>query len=180
MTGFEKGFDYYPADTNWQVAIHHRALVYIVALEPDTNVGWSGTWINNKPEEHTLDQYQVFRVVMDDDEDYDGDCGDDTEADNEDELEGDIHMMMINADKNVLVEVRYGVDYSCEPQDMDLAISINPTIQRASMEYPYFIPLLISTLMVTDLALVGTGRRGIAGVLGLVHRNYAMPKQLGK
>ena len=119
------------------------------------------------------------RVVMDSNEDYDGDCADDTEADNEDELEGDIHMMSISADKNVLVEVRYGRDYSCEPQDMDLAISINPTIQRASMEYPYFIPLLISTLMVTDLALVGTGRRGIAGVLGLVHRNYPMPKKLG-
>jgi len=179
ITSFEQDFDYYPADTNWQVAIHHRAIVYIVALEPDTNVGWTGTWINNKPEEHTLDQYQVYRVVMDDDEDYDGDCADDTEADNEDELEGDIHMMYINADKNVMVEVRYGVDYSCEPQDMDLAISINPTVQRASMEYPYFIPLLISTLMVTDLALVGTGRRGIAGVLGLVHRNYPMPKKLG-
>ena len=179
ITIFEEGFDFYPADTNWQVALHHRAIVYIVALEPDTNVGWTGTWINAKPEEHTLDQYQVYRVVMDDDEDYDGDCADDTEADNEDELEGDIHMMSISADKNVLVEVRYGVDYSCEPQDMDLAISINPTVQRASMEYPYFIPLLISTLMVTDLALVGTGRRGIAGVLGLVHRNYPMPKKLG-
>jgi hypothetical protein len=179
ITTFEQGFDYYPADTSWQVALHHRALVYIVALEDDTNVGWTGTWINNKPEEHTLDAYQVYRVVMDDDEDYDGDCADDTEADNEDELEGDIHMMMINADKNVLVEVRYGVDYSCEPQDMDLAISINPTVQRASMEYPYFIPLLISTIMVTDLALVGTGRRGIAGVLGLVHKNYPMPKKLG-
>ena len=89
-------------------------------------------------------------------------------------------MIHINADKPVMVEVRYGVDYSCEPQDMDLAISINPTVQRASMEYPYFIPLLISTLMVTDLALVGTGRRGIAGVLGLVHKNYPMPKKLGK
>jgi len=180
VTSFMEGFDYYPADETWQVAIHHRAMVYIVALEPETQVGWTGTWINDKPLEMTLDQYQVYRIVMDSDEDYDGDCNDDTEADNEDELEGDIHMIYISADKNVLVEVRYGRDYSCEPQDMDLAISINPTIQRASMEYPYFIPLLISTLMVTDLALVGTGRRGIAGVLGLVHRKYPMPKKLGK
>jgi hypothetical protein len=27
---------------------------------------------------------------------------------------------------------------------------------------------------------VGTGRRGIAGVLGLVHRIYPMPKRIGK
>ena len=180
MAIFDKGFDYYPADEDWHLALHHRGQVYIVALEPDTHVGWTGTWINNKPEEHTLDQYQVYRVVMDSDEDYDGDMADDSEPDNEDELEGRIQMMHIHADKPVMVEVRYCRDYSCEPQDMDIALSINPTIQRASMEYPYFIPLLISTLMVTDLALVGTGRRGIAGVLGLVHRKYPMPKKLGK
>ncbi len=180
ITTFQEGFDYYPADQNWHIALHHRAQVYIVALEPDTQVGWTGTWINNKPKECTLDQYQLFRIVMDSDEDYDGDCADDAEADNQDELEGNIQMIHIHADKDVIVEVRYGRDYSCEPQDMDLAISINPTIQRASMEYPYFIPLLISTLMVTDLALVGTGRRGIAGVLGLVHRKYPMPKKIGE
>jgi hypothetical protein len=179
ISSFMKGFDYYPADEEWQVALHHRAMVYIVALEPETQVGWTGTWINNKPVEATLDQYQIYRIVMDEDEDYDGDGNDDSEPDNEDELEGDIHMIQISADKDVLVEVRYGRDYSCEPQDMDLALSINPTIQRASMQYPFFIPLLISSIMVADLALVGTGRRGIAGVLGLVHRNYPMPKKLG-
>ena len=177
---FEKGFDYYPAQEVWHVAIHHRGQIYIVALEEDTNVGWTGTWINNKPEECTLDAYQLYRVVIDSDEDYDGDCADDSEPDNEDELEGNVQMMHIYADKPVIVEVRYGRDYSCEPQDMDIALSINPTIQRASMEYPYFIPLMISSMMVTDLALVGTGRRGIAGVLGLVHRNFAMPRKLGK
>ena len=180
ISTFEKGFDYYPAEETWHVAIHHRAQVYIVALEEDTNVGWTGSWINNKPEECNLDAYQLYRVVVDSDEDYDGDCADDSEPDNEDELEGNVQMMHIHADKPVLVEVRYGRDYSCEPQDMDIALSINPSIQRASMEYPYFIPLMISSLMVTDLALVGTGRRGIAGVLGLVHRNYTMPKKLGK
>jgi hypothetical protein len=180
MAVFEKGFDYHPASEVWHLALHHRAQVYIVALEDDTQVGWTGTWINEKPMECTLDQYQLFRIVMDSDEDYDGNNNDDSEPDNEDELEGDIQMIHIHADKEVIVEVRYGRDYSCEPQDMDIKLSINPTIQRASMEYPYFIPLLISSIMVTDLALVGTGRRGIAGVLGLVHRNYPMPKQLGK
>jgi hypothetical protein len=63
----------------------------------------------------------------------------------------------------------------------------DPTLLEVSVKeaiaggyYPYFIPLLISSIMVTDLALVGTGRRGIAGVLGLVHRAYPMPKRLGK
>jgi hypothetical protein len=180
IANFRQGFDYYPAEEKWDISLHHRAIVYIVALEDDTNVGWTGGWLNDKPKSQTLSQYQVFRIVMDCDEDYDGDDNDDTEPDNEDELEGHPWMMHISADKEVLVEVRYGRDYSCEPQDIDIALSINPTIQRASMQYPYFLPLLISTIMVTDLALVGAGRRGIAGVLGLVHRNYPMPKKLGK
>jgi hypothetical protein len=180
MVTFRPGFDYYPAEQKWDVAIHHRAIIYITALEDDTTVGWTGTWVNSKPLECTLSKYQFYRVVMDEDENYDGCNDDDTQADNEDELEGDIQMMTVSADKDVMVNVRYNRDYSCEPHDMELAISINPTIQTASTEYPYFLPLLISSIMVTDLALVGTGRRGIAGVLGLVHRIYPMPKRLGK
>jgi hypothetical protein len=177
---FVDGFDYYPADEQWTVAIHHRAIIYITALEEGTNVGWTGSWLEDKTVDRVLSKYQTYRIVMDSDEDYDGDNDDDTLADNEDELEGDIQVIHVSADKEVMVEVRYIRDYSCEPQDADLAMSINPTIQKASMQYPYFIPLMISTIMVTDLALVGTGRRGIAGVLGLVHRNFPMPKKIGK
>ena len=180
MVNFRDGFNYYPAEQKWNVAIHHRAIVYITALEDDTNVGWTGTWVNTQPLECNLEQFETYRVVIDEDENYDGDNDDDTQADNEEELEGCIQLMDISADKDVIVNLRYNRDYSCEPHEMELAISTNPTIQTASMEYPYFLPLLISTLMVTDLALVGTGRRGIAGVLGLVHRNFPMPKKLGK
>ena len=177
---FIEGFDYYPADEQWSVALHHRAIVYIVALEDDTRIGWTGTWLEDKTVDRTLEKYQLYRIVFDCDEDYDEDNDDDVLSDNEDELEGDIHMLHVSADKEVIVDVRYNRDYSCEPQDLDFAMSINPTIQKASMQYPYFIPLLISTVMVTDLALVGTGRRGIAGVLGLVHRNFPMPRKIGK
>jgi hypothetical protein len=167
ISTFKEGFDFYPAQEEWDLAIHHRSIVYIIALEDDTHVGWDGTWLDNQPGGADLDAYEIYRIVIDENEDYNGDGRDDTEPDNEDELESVMQMMHINADKDVLVQIRYARDYSCEPQDMDVVLSTNPTIQRTTDGDPFWLlPLILSILLAVDIAIVTVGGRGIVGTLG--------------
>jgi hypothetical protein len=180
LSTFIEGFDYYPAEKTWDVAIHHRAIVYIVALEDDTTVGWDGTWLDDSPSRGNLDANEIYRIVIDSNEDYNGDENDDTEPDNQDELESVIQMMHITSDKDVLVEVRYARDYSCEPQDMDLVLSTNPTIQRTTTGDPFWLlPLILSILLAIDIGLVSFGGRGIIGTLRFTGKNKFM-KRLSK
>lgn len=166
ISTFEEGFDYYPAQEKWDLAIHHRCLVYIIALEDDTFVGWDGTWLDNQPSGATLDKYEIYRIVVDSNEDYNGDERDDTEPDNQDELESVIQMMHVHADKDVLLEVRYARDYSCEPQDMDIVLSTKPTFQRTTTGDPFWLlPPILSTLFAIDIGIVAVGGKGIIGTL---------------
>ncbi len=166
ISTFEEGFDYYPAQEKWDLAIHHRCLVYIIALEDDTFVGWDGTWLDNQPSGATLDKYEIYRVVVDSNEDYSGDEVDDTEPDNQDELESVIQMMHVHADKDVLLEVRYARDYSCEPQDMDIVLSTKPTFQRTTTGDPFWLlPPILSMLFAVDIGIVSAGGNGIVGTL---------------
>jgi hypothetical protein len=166
ISTFKGGFDFYPAMESWNLAIHHRCLVYIIALEDDTDVGWTGTWLSNQPTGAKLDKYDIYRIVVDSNEDYSGDEVDDTEPDNQDELESVIQMMTVNADKEVMLEVRYARDFSCEPQDMDVVLSLEPTIQRSqSGENFWPLPLALSVLFTVDMILVVSGSKGIVGTL---------------
>jgi len=166
ISTFEEGFDYYPAQEKWDLTIHHRCLVYIIALEDDTSVGWDGTWLDNQPSGATLDKYEIYRVVVDSNEDYNGDERDDTEPDNEDELESVIQMMHVHADNDVLLEVRYARDYSCEPQDMDIVLSTKPSFQRTTTGDPFWLlPPILSALFAIDIGIVSAGGSGIVGTL---------------
>jgi hypothetical protein len=177
ISTFKEGFDFYPAQEEWDLAIHHRAIVYIIALEDDTTVGWDGTWLNNQPGGADLDAYEIYRIVIDENEDYNGDGRDDTEPDNEDELESVMQMMHINADKDVLVQIRYARDYSCEPQDMDLVLSTNPTSQRTTTGDPFWLlPLILSILLAVDIAVVTVGGRGIVGSLNFTGKSKAFKR----
>jgi len=177
ISTFEEGFDYYPAQENWDLAIHHRCIVYIVALEDGTNVGWDGTWLDNQPSGAKLDKYEIYRVVVDSNEDYNGDERDDTEPDNQDELESVIQMMHVHADKDVLLEVRYARDYSCEPQDMDIVLSTKPTFQRTTSGDPFWLlPFILSILLALDIGLVIVGRDGIVGTLRFTGKSKSFKK----
>ncbi len=166
ISTFKEGFDYYPAEETWDLAVHHQCIVYVIALEDDTSVGWDGTWLDNQPSGANLDEYEIYRIVVDSNEDYNGDERDDTEPDNQDELESVIQMLHVHADKDVLVEVRYARDYSCEPQDMDVVLSINPTIQRTTTGDPFWLlPLILSILLAIDMGIVSVGGKGIVGTL---------------
>lgn len=166
ISTFKEGFDYYPATEKWNLAIHHQCIVYVIALEDDTQVGWDGTWLDNAPSGATLDKYEIYRIVVDSNEDYNGDERDDTEPDNQDELESVMQMININADKDVMLEVRYARDYSCEPQDMDIVLSTKPTVQRTTTGDPFWqLPLILSVLLAVDIGIVAVGGSGIVGTL---------------
>jgi hypothetical protein len=166
ISTFKEGYDYIAAEEKWDLAIHHRSLIYIIALEDDTFVGWDGTWIDNQPSGATLDKYQIYRIVVDSNEDYNGDERDDTEPDNQDELESVIQMIHVNADKDVMLLVRYARDYSCEPQDMDIVLSYKPTFQRTTTGDPFWLlPSILSVLLAVDVGVVAAGGKGIVGTL---------------
>ncbi len=180
ISTFKEGFDYYPAMEKWDLAIHHRCLVYIIALEDDTSVGWDGTWLDNQPSGGTLDKYDIYRVVVDSNEDYNGDERDDTEPDNQDELESVIQMMHVHSDKDVMLEVRYARDYSCEPQDMDIVLSVNPTFQRTTTGDPFWLlPSILAILMAVDMGIVTVGGKGIVGTLSFTGKGKFL-KSLNK
>ena len=166
ISTFNEGYDYYPADEDWDIAIHHRCIVYIIALEDNTHVGWSGTWLDNQPSGAELDAYEIYRIVVDSNEDYNGDERDDTEPDNQDELESVIQMIHVHADKDVMVEVRYARDFSCEPQDMDIVLSNKPTFQKTTTGPPFWLlPLILAILLAVDIGIVTVGGKGIVGTL---------------
>jgi hypothetical protein len=163
---FKEGFDYYPAMEKWSAAIHHRCILYITALEDDTQVGWTGTWIDNQPTGATLDKNEIYRIVVDSDEDYNGDEDDDTEPDNEDELESVIQMINVNANKEVMLSVQYARDYSCCPQGADIALSTKPTIQRSQSGDNFWpMPIALTMLFAVDAIAVVAGAKGIVGNL---------------
>ncbi len=171
ISTFKKGFDYYPAMEKWNLAIHHRCIVYITALEDDTSVGWTGTWLSEQPSHALLDKYEIQRIVVDSNEDYNGDENDDTEPDNEDELESVMQMITVNADKEVMLEVRYARDYSCEPQDMDLVLSVKPTIQRSQGGTNFYpMPLVLTLLFAVEAVVVVSGSKGLVGTLTLTDK----------
>lgn len=166
ISTFKEGYDFYPANEKWDLAIHHRCLVYIIALKDDTSVGWDGTWLDNQPSGATLDKYEIYRIVVDSNEDYNGDERDDTEPDNQDELESVMQMVHVNADKDVMLEVRYARDYSCEPQDMDIVLSTNPSFQRVTTGDSFWtLPFILSILLGIDIILAAAGGTGIVGTL---------------
>jgi hypothetical protein len=177
ISNFEERFDYYPASEEWDLAIHHRAIVYIIALEDDTSVGWDGTWIDNQPSGANLDKYQIYRIVVDSNEDYNGDERDDTEPDNQDELESVMQMMHVNADKDVMLEIRYARDYSCEPQDMDIVLSSKPTFQRTTTGDPFWVlPPILASLLAVDIGIAAVGGKGIVGTLSFTGKNKLFKK----
>jgi hypothetical protein len=166
ISTFEEGYDFYPAQEKWDLAIHHRAIIYIVALSDDTFVGWDGTWLDNQPSGANLDKYEIYRIVVDSNEDYNGDERDDTEPDNQDELESVIQMIHVHADKEVLLMIRYARDYSCEPQDSDIVLSHKPTFQRTTTGDPFWmLPAILAVLMAVDVGIVIVGGKGIVGTL---------------
>lgn len=166
ISTFMEGYDYMAVEEKWDLAIHHRCIVYIIALEDDTSVGWDGTWIDNQPSGATLDAYEIYRIVVDSNEDYNGDERDDTEPDNQDELESVVQMLHVNADKDVMLMVRYGRDYSCEPQDMDIVLSLKPTIQRTTTGDPFWmLAPILSGLFAVDVGIAAAGGKGIVGTL---------------
>ncbi len=166
ISTFIEGYDYNALDEKWDLAIHHRCIVYIIALEDDTSVGWDGTWLDNQPSGATLDAYEIYRIVVDSNEDYNGDERDDTEPDNQDELESVIQMIHVNADKDVMLMVRYARDYSCEPQDMDIVLSLKPTIQRTTTGDPFWmLAPILSGLLAIDVGVAAAGGKGIVGTL---------------
>jgi hypothetical protein len=166
VSTFLEGYDYHPAQEKWDLAIHHRCIIYIIALEDDTFVGWDGTWLDNQPSGATLNANEIYRIVVDSNEDYNGDERDDTEPDNQDELESVIQMVHVNADKDVMLLVRYARDFSCEPQDMDIVLSHKPTFQRTTTGDPFWtLPAILAVLMAVDIGIVTVGGRGIVGTL---------------
>jgi hypothetical protein len=172
ISTFKEGYDYYPAMKNWDIALHHQCIVYIIALEDNTKVGWDGTWLDDDPLEGNLDKYEIYRIVVDSNEDYSGDGNDDTEPDNQDELESVIQMMNIHADKDVIVQVRYARDYSCEPQDMDIVLSAKPSFQKATTGDPFWmLPFVLSILLAVDIGFVAVGGRGIVGTLSFTGKS---------
>ncbi len=177
ISTFKEGYDYITAQQQWDLAIHHRAIVYIIALEDDTFVGWDGTWLDDQPSSATLDAYEIYRIVVDSNEDYNGDENDDTEPDNEDELESVIQMMHVNADKDVLLQIRYARDYSCEPQDMDIVLSNKLTFQKSVTGDPFWLlPPILSVLLAADIGTVAVGGKGIVGTLSFTGKGKLLKK----
>ena len=77
-----------------------------------------------------------------------------------------MQMMHVHADKDVMLEIRYARDFSCEPQDMDLLLSTKPTSQKTTTGDPFWLlPLILSILLAVDIGIVAVGGKGIVGTL---------------
>jgi hypothetical protein len=61
----------------------------------------------------------------------------------------------------VLVQVDYASDYSCEPQDLDLALSTAPTFSTANSQGPWMLPSVMAGVMAVDVAVVAAGGTGL-------------------
>lgn len=162
MSTIEGQFDYMPASEDWHIGLHHRSIVYVIALEDDTIVSFDGDWLDGDASPANLDYGEVYRIVADSREDYNGDKNDDSEPNNQGEFEGRMHKIKIGANKKVSVYVRYARDYSCEPQDIDYKLSTNPVMRVAASASPTmtYIPFLVSTTLLINVILTASGKRG--------------------
>jgi len=158
---FKPGGDYYPADDTWSVPLHHCCVVYITALEDKTTVGWTGEWLKGGTKGCVMSQYQTYRVVYDENECYNDMGDDDTMPDNREEMDAMTRMMYINANRDVLVQVDYISDYSCEPQDSDILLSTSPTFSIANSQGPWMLPSVMAGVMAVDVGLVCAGGTGL-------------------
>jgi hypothetical protein len=161
VASFKAGNDYYPADDKWSVPIHHCAIVYITALEDNTTVGWTGDWLEGQTKGCRMKAYETYRVVYDENECYNDMGQDDVMMDNRDEMFATVRVMQIHADRDVLVQVDYASDYSCEPQDIDLALSTAPTFSTANSLGPWMLPSVMAGVMAVDVAVVAAGGTGL-------------------
>lgn len=161
VANFRSGGDYYPADDTWSVPLHHCCVVYITALENGTTVGWTGDWLEGQTKGCTMSAYETYRVVYDENECYNDMGQDDVMCDNREEIDAMVRMMHINANRDVLVQVDYISDYSCEPQDIDLVLSINPSFSIANFQGPWMLPGVMAGVLATDVALVAAGGTGL-------------------
>jgi len=108
-----------------------------------------------------MSAYQTYRVVYDENEAYNDMGQDDVMCDNREEIDAMVRMMHINANRDVLVQVDYISDYSCEPQDIDLVLSINPSFSIANSQGPWMLPGVMAGVLATDVALVAAGGTGL-------------------
>jgi hypothetical protein len=161
VASFKTGGDYYPADDKWSVPLHHCCVVYITALENDTSVGWTGEWLEGDTTGCVLSAYETYRVIYDENECYNDRGQDDVMMDNRDEMCAAVRMMHINADRDVLVQVDYISDYSCEPQDLDLVLSTSPTFSTANSQGPWMLPMIMAGVLATDIGVVWAGGNGL-------------------
>jgi len=163
VASFKAGNDYYPADDEWAVPIHHCAIIFITALEDDTTVGWTGDWLEGQTKGCKMKAYETYRVVYDENECYNDMGEDDVCMDNRDEMFATVRVMHITADHDVMVKVDYASDYSCEPQDVDLALSTAPTFSTANSQGPWMLPSIMAGVMAVDVAVVAAGGTGLMG-----------------
>ena len=161
VASFKPGGDYYPADDSWSLALHHCCIVYVTALENGTTVGWTGEWLEGSTKGYRMDAYETYRIVYDENECYNNMGDDDCMPDNRDEIGGFPRMMSINSDKDVLVRVDYISDYSCEPQDVDIALSLSPTFSIANSQGPWMLPSVMSGVLAADVGIAFAGGVGI-------------------
>lgn len=161
VASFKDGGDYYPADDTWSIPLHHCCVVYITALEDDTAVGWTGDWLEGDTKGYTMSAYETYRVIYDENECYNDRGQDDCMPDNRDEMCAAVRMMHINADRDVMVQVHYISDYSCEPQDIDLVLSASPSFSIANTQGPWMLPTVMAGVMATDIGIVFAGGTGL-------------------
>ena len=158
---FQSGGDYYPLDSSWTIPLHQCAIVYITAVENNTAVGWTADWLKASTMGCTLSQYQTYRIVFDENECYNNLGEDGVMCDNREEIDAMVHVMSINANKKVLVQVDYASDYSCEPQDIDLLLSSNPSFSIANSQAPWMLPSVMSGVLAIDVGVVCAGGTGL-------------------
>jgi hypothetical protein len=72
-----------------------------------------------------------------------------------------VRMMHINSNRDVLVQVDYISDYSCEPQDLDLVLSASPSFSIANSQGPWMLPTVMAGVLATDIGLVYAGGTGL-------------------
>jgi hypothetical protein len=105
--------------------------------------------------------YETYRIVYDENECYNDMGQDDVMMDNRDEMFATVRVMRIHADGDVLVKVDYASDYSCEPQDIDLALSTAPTFSTANSQGPWMLPSVMAGVLAIDIGVVAAGGTGL-------------------
>lgn len=144
----------YPLAQSWSLHLHHRAIVYITSLVDNNKVGWSGDFLEGSSNSFTLGQYETRRIIVDEYEDYDGDGDNDILPDNQEELEkmGAGFKLWLKGSDELMVKVRYGADYSCEPQDANMVLSYRPILYDANLSPVYILPPITAIFLAMDVA----------------------------